>query len=237
MNVRPASVQAPPVLRGQSFAKSRATVEKPSRPPQKTRSAAEQQAIAQGRVEHLLKTYFDYGPDRVQVKICPKEDPQYYMRTNLSLCEFFKRGDRRAYQVIIHPDAVEELDEAAFNAILIHELVHIEGYVRAADEKQPNLWQTIWANIRGGSHLEHQEKQTDIRALEKAYDAETGSFDATVVEGLKTYRRWIYNKLDTNAAIIQKKERYLTPEEIDHVVEAIESNPAMLAELLAHPPH
>lgn len=90
--------------------------------------------------------------------------------------------------------------QEALKAILIHELKHLEDYEQRGFFKFIGLA----SKLTYFKSRARYERQTDLYTMEEGY-----------ASGLKTYRNWIYSKLNKNE--LQTKQcYYFTPEEIDH---------------------
>jgi hypothetical protein len=114
-----------------------------------------------------------------------------------------KKGRSRTYRVYVNPGLFRSPpSEAAIEAALAHELVHVVDYTRlstAALEK-------FTLEYLAGNHAKY-ERATDLGALERGYGC-----------GLIEYRRWLYGHVSP-ATVAAKRRDYLTPEEIEEWME------------------
>jgi hypothetical protein len=114
-----------------------------------------------------------------------------------------KKGPSRSYRVYVNPRLFQSPpSEAALQAALAHELIHILDYTRLS----PVALEKFTLKYATGDNSKY-ERATDQSALERGYGC-----------GLIEYRRWLYAHVSpaTEAA---KRRNYLTPDEIEEWME------------------
>lgn len=91
--------------------------------------------------------------------------------------------------------------EDGVKAILAHELSHVVYYTRGKRIRLVGL-----VRLASGGYRSKFERGTDVEAIRRGYG-----------DGLKEYRRWLYQAVPAKA-LRGKKKDYLSPEEIDAAV-------------------
>ncbi|MDX2044556.1 MAG: hypothetical protein SF097_25320 [Acidobacteriota bacterium] len=109
--------------------------------------------------------------------------------------------------------------EDGLRAIIAHELGHALYYKSGNRLKLIGL-----ARLIGKGFTARFERATDLEAIARDY-----------AEGLKSYRRWLYQRIPSNK-LAEKKRNYFSPEEIDAVELKLHSQPELLKLWRKHPP-
>ncbi len=116
----------------------------------------------------------------------------------------FRFWRERRYAVQYNPKVLEsELSEAAIDAILAHELVHIRSYLSLSRLELIGL--ALRYHFGSDEFRTEFERNTDLEAVDLGFAA-----------GLRDYRLWLYEQLDPQA-VAEKKRLYLRPEELEEI--------------------
>jgi hypothetical protein len=91
-------------------------------------------------------------------------------------------------------------------AIVAHELAHVTDYARGNRLHLFGLLRLTNKNV-----MERFEKRADTEAVKRGY-----------ARGLKEYRLWLYEHVPAKT-LAQKKKDYLSPDEIDALARAYDS--------------
>jgi hypothetical protein len=189
------------------------------------------------RVERLVDNYFNFNASTVDVRIINARHKKHYLRTSVSALELLKPASARRYQLHILPIAIDELSSRALDAILIHELAHVEGYLQGEFQKRSyGIIESALVYVVGGKSLARLERRIDMQVFVKAFDKATRQLNMELVAGLKEFRLWVYGKITSSQALAKKRFVYLTPEEIDFLQREILDDPAKLVSYVQTPP-
>jgi hypothetical protein len=155
----------------------------------------------QKEVEELVQTIIQkHFPNLKQAntKFRYFKNDEYFLKTFVKPLDIFKK--ERTYFLDIN-EKLYDCSPAplALEAILVHELVHLNDFTQLGTLGFFKLLAKMATSEGRASY----ERQTDLRTLELGY-----------AEGLKEYRYWIYQRLDSKA-LKKKKLMYYTPDEID----------------------
>jgi hypothetical protein len=141
----------------------------------------------------------DYANGRIQTRLFKNDN--YFLKTSFKLSHILK--NQRTYFIDINEKLFEcAPDYQSLKAILMHEVQHLSDY------KKMNLPQLVKLGVKmitrkGRSFY---ERQTDLAVMEKGQSI-----------GIRGYRNWIYEKLDSKGLKF-KRCYYYTPEEIDRFI-------------------
>jgi hypothetical protein len=138
--------------------------------------------------------------DGVEITLGELSADDSFFVANLDLSTASRPGPERAYTVNANPRMFEEPGPPfdAVYAILVHELKHIVDYVGMPTDELVTFG--LW--YASGDVAEY-ERETDEFTLERG-----------CATGLKSYRVWLYDRIDAEA-VAGKRRDYYTPEEID----------------------
>lgn len=135
----------------------------------------------------------------IRIRVFHQSDS--YFRTDVRKRDAFKSPKKRIYNLYYNPRFFDDPPSPeAIEAVLCHELVHLESYV---DRSGFELLALATRYLTQDSFRIRYEKATDRGALERGH-----------ATGLKDFRTWIYEKLEGDE-LAKKRRTYLTPEEID----------------------
>jgi hypothetical protein len=153
------------------------------------------------QVEQAIgQSFGDLKNYNIELRSFKNDTSDYFFYTDVE--KAWKSSRFRTYVIYYNERILEsELSPEALEAILVHELQHIEDYT------QMNFFELAWLAFRyevlGSEDLIIEfERDTDRRVVEKGYG-----------KGLIQYRKWLYKNLKAEE-IELKKKTYLTPEEI-----------------------
>jgi integrase len=134
-----------------------------------------------------------------------------YLEGRFTLVSFLFARHLR-YLVLFNPEAAaRQVPADALEAIMAHELAHIEYYDRRRRIALLGLIRLVRA-----SFTVRFERGADLRAIALGYGP-----------GLESYRRWLYRNIPASR-IAQKKRDYFSPEEIEAILRAARDNPQMM---------
>lgn len=141
---------------------------------------------------------------QIQFRAASRDLDSVFLETDVE--GVFRSRKKRTYIVYVN-DVLRHSSpgEEAIEAILVHELTHLDDYVGMSGFELIQLYRKI---NRDTAFQVSYERQTDTRALELGF-----------AEGLKAYRTWLYERIRDPAALESKKRTYFTPDEIDRWLE------------------
>ena len=105
--------------------------------------------------------------------------------------------------------AILTAPDAGVRAIVAHELTHVTDYARGKRLHLFGLLRLTNKNFREGF-----ENRADTEAVKRGY-----------ATGLKEYRLWLYERVPAKA-LAEKRMDYLSPDEIDALARAYDSEPS-----------
>lgn len=162
-------------------------------------------------------SYPELKDARIEVKTF-RSDSDYF-QSRFSFGRFFT-GRRMRYTVYVNPQVyAKNCPETALRAIVAHELAHIRYY------RQRNRFELVGlAQLAGKGFTARFERGADLEALARGYG-----------EGLKQYRQWLYQNIPARKTA-EKRRNYFSPEEIDALTTALQTQPSLLEYWRKHPP-
>jgi hypothetical protein len=153
----------------------------------------------------------------IQVKIF--ESQSDYFRARFAVPQFLT-GRRMRYIVFINAAVfTRRAPEEGVRAILAHELAHVLYFRRRNRLQLLGL-----VRLASKGFTARFERWADLQAIARGYG-----------EGLKAYRKWLYQNIPAKN-VREKKRDYFSPEEIDAIVSATQRRPELLAYWLRHVP-
>ena len=124
-----------------------------------------------------------------------------FFETYVKATTIFLPAKYRTYHLLANNKLAERApSEDAVRAIIAHELIHIQDFMK----KSTFGLVALKDNYEDDAFKRSFERSTDERTLKLGYGS-----------GLKEFREWLYNEIGDEKEIEKKKYYYLTPEEID----------------------
>jgi hypothetical protein len=116
------------------------------------------------------------------------------------------------YVIFVNPEVFRRsAPEDGIRAILAHELAHILYY------KRKNRFQLLGlTGLTDKSFTAKFERKADLEAIARGWG-----------EGLKAYRKWLYENIPPKE-VNAKKRDYFSPEEIDLMLRILREKPGMI---------
>lgn len=153
------------------------------------------------QLAELLATNPFKSLNDIDLRIKSLKSNAYFLATGVK--GYLRRIPFRTYILKVNEDLFKcAPTEKAMKAILAHELTHILDYTTG------NRFNMLSFGLKYITNGPKVEKGTDLRVLRLGY-----------TNGIKEYRNWVYSKLTPRQLKIKRK-RYITPEEVDGLVEA-----------------
>ncbi len=188
-------------------------------PPGRTLSASPE---VRERVARAVATVLSTYPTLSGARIALREisERTFFFAATKALTSLF--ADE--YELKFNPRVFElGLSQAALEAIVAHELAHVQVY---KTEGIAGLVKTGLANWgrepQSGPRI---ERAADLQAIARGFGP-----------GLAEYREWVYRQLESPADVSVKKKTYFTPAEIVAIDAARLERPQLMTKWLAHPP-
>ena len=153
----------------------------------------------------------------IQVKLFKSQSD--YFRARFAVPQFLT-GRRMRYVVFVNAAVfTRQAPEEGVRAILAHELAHVVYFRR---RNRLHLFGLV--RLASKEFTARFERWADLQAIARGYG-----------EGLKAYRKWLYQNIPAKD-VSEKKRDYFSPEEIDAIVSAAQRRPDLLAYWLEHVP-
>ena len=152
------------------------------------------------------------------IRIKPFRSRSDYFKARFGIPQFFFA--RMRYLVFVNPRVFEQqAPEAGVRAIIAHELAHVVYF-----KKRNRLRLLGLMRLTSNQYTVRFERRADLMAISLGYG-----------EGLKEYRRWIYQYLPASR-LVDKRRTYFSPEEIDAILSASRKRPELIEYWLKHVP-
>jgi len=154
-------------------------------------------------VQRLIHHKFPELEEITILYVAATEDlDSVFLETDVRTTTVFRSGRNRLYLMYINERLREESPgESALEAILAHELCHIQDFVRMSGWGLVRLY----VNVNYDENFEmNYERRTDECALDLGY-----------AEGLKAYRNWLYRTIADPTLVALKRKVYFTPDQVD----------------------
>jgi hypothetical protein len=156
-------------------------------------------------IENNIKNYFEdllpaLNENRIEIR--EFKNDEYFLKTFFKLGHILK--DKKTYYIDINTNIYHcAPSEKALEAILAHEIQHIQDY------KDMNSLELIKLGIKmlKKKTRSEYERSTDFKIMHIGLS-----------QGIKEYREWIYKKLNTKG-LNKKRCYYYTPEEINRYMQ------------------
>jgi hypothetical protein len=167
--------------------------------------------------EIIAKSYPELKPAKIDIKTFQSDSN--YFKSQFSVSRFLT-FQKLHYVVFVNPEVFRKNAPAAgIRAILAHELAHVLYY------KRKNRFELVGlANLADKSFTVKFERRADLEAIGRGYG-----------EGLKSYRRWLYENIPAKETEAKKRD-YFSPEEIDLILKILREKPEMLDVWRNRPP-
>jgi hypothetical protein len=148
---------------------------------------------------------------QAQIEIKPFQSESNYFKSQFSVSRFLTFQKLR-YVIFVNSEVfLRNAPENGIRAILAHELAHILYY------KRKNRFQlTGLAGLTDKSFTAKFERKADLEAIARGYG-----------EGLKSYRKWLYENISLKS-VGSKKRDYFSPDEIDLMLKILRQKPEMI---------
>jgi hypothetical protein len=173
----------------------------------RTRAVVDQVAAA---------SYPELKTSVIQVK--PFRSRSDYFKSRFGLPQYLFSGMR--YLVYVNPRVFElRAPAAGVQAIIAHELAHVVYYKTRNRVRLLGL-----VRLSSKRFTAEFERLADLRAIALGYG-----------EGLKEYRRWLYDNIPASK-LAEKRRNYFSPDEIDAILSALRRRPELLEYWLKHVP-
>lgn len=152
------------------------------------------------------------------IRIKPLHSRSDYFKARFDFRRYFFA--RMRYLVFVNPRAFElQAPEAGVRAIIAHELAHVLYF-----KKRNRLCLLGLVRLRSKRFAAEFERRADLKAIALGYG-----------EGLKEYRRWLYQNIPASK-LAEKLRNYFSPDEIDAILSASRKRPELLEYWLEHVP-
>jgi hypothetical protein len=175
-------------------------------------SVAAEDAVTRTRqklAEIAKKSFPNIKGHKLHVKTLDSKDSFFQARYSIWRYTTFQPMRHLVY---VNPKAFElDLSENAFEAVLAHELAHVDYYTRKNRAQLLGLIRLANPSARIGF-----ERKADLLAISKGYG-----------EGLVEYRTWLY-KNTAQKNVSAKKRVYFSPDEIRLIMTVLTSRPGLL---------
>ncbi|MBK9069573.1 MAG: hypothetical protein IPL79_00975 [Myxococcales bacterium] len=129
------------------------------------------------------------------------------LRTSFRSLDVARRASKRHYFVVLSTAFATQPDAAAIEALVIHEIQHIYDYTQLSGAALLGL--VAEYVLSPNSFVPRYERATDIRALERAFEAQRATQAADMIR----YRKFLYEVVPA-ADVAEKHRNYLRPDEI-----------------------
>ncbi len=159
--------------------------------------------------EIVETSYPELKKAKIEVKTFQSETN--YFKSQISFSRFLTFR-KLHYIIYVNPEVFRRAAPAdGIRAILAHELAHVFYY------RRKNRFELLGlAGLINKNFTAKFERKTDLEAIARGYG-----------EGLKSFRRWLYQNIPPNA-VAAKKRDYFSPEEIDLLLRILQEKPAMI---------
>jgi len=154
-----------------------------------------------------------------EIRIVLFNNPSDYFRTRFAIPQYMT-GQRMRYILSVNPEVFNRnCPEIAIRAIIAHEIGHVLFFSQRNRLRLLGLVRLESKNYRA-----EFERWTDLQAISRGYG-----------EGLKEYRRWLYQNVPQKS-LAGKRRDYFSPEEIDAILGRVKAHPELMNYWLTHVP-
>lgn len=144
------------------------------------------------------------------IRVMQFQSTSDYFRARFSFARFF--FGPMQYLVLVNPRVFDlRVPTTGVRAILAHELGHVLFY------KKLNRLQLLGlVRLISKAFMQEFERWADLQAISRGYG-----------EGLREYRRWLYENIPASS-IVKKQRNYFSPEEIEAILVALRDRPSLM---------
>jgi hypothetical protein len=155
---------------------------------------------------------------RLDIRIKTFRSQSDYFKMRFGIPQYFFAHMR--YLLFINPRVFElKAPDAGIRAIIAHELGHVVYF------RMHNRLRLLGlVRLTSKRFTAEFERWADLKAISLGYG-----------EGLKEYRRWLYQNIPASK-LAEKQRDYFSPEEIDAILSASRARPELLEYWLEHVP-
>ena len=193
-----------------------ATVHAPAR---QTSQGLANDAVTRARVlvdEVIASSYPELKGADIRIKSFRSRSD--YFKARFGIPQYF--FGKMRYLIFVNPRVFElRAPEAGVRAIIAHELGHVVYFKRRIRVRLVGL-----ARLSSKRFTAEFERWADLEAISLGYG-----------EGLKEYRRWLYQNVPASR-LAEKQRNYFSPDEIDAILSASHIRPELLEYWLKHVP-
>jgi hypothetical protein len=148
---------------------------------------------------------------RTNIEIKTFRSASNFYKSQFSIARFLTFR-KLGYVILVNPEVYRLAAPAdGIRAILAHELAHLLYYKRKTRFQLLGL-----ARLAGRDFTSDFERKADLETIARGYG-----------EGLKAYRKWLYENIPAKE-IEAKKRNYFAPDEIDSILRILRDKPEML---------
>ena len=145
------------------------------------------------------------------IELLPMRSEYIYLKSRFKFTSFFL-APKLSYQIRVNTQALDRhVPPEALRAIMSHELAHVDYY-----HQRHRLALLGLVRLLSSRFTVRFERGADLEAIALGYGP-----------GLAAYRNWLYQNIPSGR-VAAKKRDYLTPEEIETIVQAVRINPGLL---------
>lgn len=145
---------------------------------------------------------------RARIEIKTFQSDSNFFKSRFSMSRFLT-FQKLHYVIWVNPEVFRRAaPEEGIRAILAHELAHILYY-----ERKNRFQLFTLTRLADKDFTANFERKTDLEAIARGFG-----------EGLKLYRKWLYENIPARA-VKAKKRDYFAPEEIDLILEILRKKP------------
>jgi hypothetical protein len=186
--------------------------------PNQSVQASSELAAEQRMVEEIVTRSFPHLA-HADIRLSPFRSDSDYFRPSFGAARFLT-GVRMRYFILINRAwATQGAPSEGVQSILAHELAHLEDLSQG---KRIRLFRL--AGLLSRTRRARFERRADLLAIARGYGP-----------GLKAYRVWLYAHVPA-AKLAEKRRNYLSPEEIDAVLEVTARRPDLFEYWRRHVP-
>jgi hypothetical protein len=166
--------------------------------------------------EIIAASYPELKMANIQIK--PFRSRSDYFRARFGIPQYFFA--RMRFILFVNPDVFDlHAPEAGVRAIIAHELGHVVYF------KSRNRLRLLGlVRLTSKQFTAEFERWADLKAISLGYG-----------EGLKEYRRWLYQNVPASR-LAEKQRNYFSPDEIDAILSASRKRPELLEYWFLHVP-
>jgi len=176
-------------------------------------------AVGRARVladEIIAASYPEFKT--LDIRIKPFRSRSDYFKVRFGIPQYFFAQMR--YLLFINPRVFElQAPEAGVRAIIAHELGHVAYFRMRNRVRLVGL-----VRLTSKRFTAEFERWADLKAISLGYG-----------EGLKEYRRWLYQNVPASK-LSEKQRNYFSPDEIDAILSASRNRPQLIEYWLKHVP-